>query len=371
MSGAAIATSPKTPSAKKVPANSSPMSKGPAKVHRRKSSASQVTPKTPQRPKVLASQSTPKKVPQQRRKTSAADSTPIQKNKRQMADMGQSPKKVMPARRESGTSMSLPMIPPLKKQKIMEDTSSKLVIPSPPSIPPSLQIRPTKLPVPFPPPSPAPSPPPGPPPSQVPANPFTTNPVPPNPFIQLLHYVLQKNPTLLPPITATPTDHTDPSNTSAPTLTSPDIDRIAHSMWDVAFKNRHLFHYACQYSAMFTPLKLRILAKINFLPSWWFLREAVINGVRGLRVAKVKVGGEEEGVKTWRVDDSEMSKVWGQARRFCEDVEVKLGRAARKDAWTMTDKVEVEEEFKLDELLGYVGGEMEHDGEEDEIVDAQ
>ncbi|KAA8626053.1 hypothetical protein PtrV1_01733 [Pyrenophora tritici-repentis] len=122
---------------------------------------------------------------------------------------------------------------------------------------------------------------------------------------------------------------------------------------------------------MFTPLKLRILAKINFLPSWWFLREAVINGVRGLRVAKVKVGGEEEGVKTWRVDDSEMSKVWGQARRFCEDVEVKLGRAARKDAWTMTDKVEVEEEFKLDELLGYVGGEMEHDGEEDEIVDAQ
>ncbi|KAI0587070.1 hypothetical protein A1F96_04704 [Pyrenophora tritici-repentis] len=331
MSGAAIATSPKTPSAKKVPANSSPMSKGPAKVHRRKSSASQVTPKTPQRPKVLASQSTPKKVPQQRRKTSAADSTPIQKNKRQMADMGQSPKKVMPARRESGTSMSLPMIPPLKKQKIMEDTSSKL----------------------------------------VPANPFTTNPVPPNPFIQLLHYVLQKNPTLLPPITATPTDHTDPSNTSAPTLTSPDIDRIAHSMWDVAFKNRHLFHYACQYSAMFTPLKLRILAKINFLPSWWFLREAVINGVRGLRVAKVKVGGEEEGVKTWRVDDSEMSKVWGQARRFCEDVEVKLGRAARKDAWTMTDKVEVEEEFKLDELLGYVGGEMEHDGEEDEIVDAQ
>ncbi|KAF7454469.1 hypothetical protein A1F99_017270 [Pyrenophora tritici-repentis] len=87
MSGAAIATSPKTPSAKKVPANSSPMSKGPAKVHRRKSSASQVTPKTPQRPKVLASQSTPKKVPQQRRKTSAADSTPIQKNKRQMADM--------------------------------------------------------------------------------------------------------------------------------------------------------------------------------------------------------------------------------------------------------------------------------------------
>ncbi|KAI0605344.1 Herpes-BLLF1 domain-containing protein [Pyrenophora tritici-repentis] len=331
MSGAAIATSPKTPSAKKVPANSSPMSKGPAKVHRRKSSASQVTPKTPQRPKVLASQSTPKKVPQQRRKTSAADSTPIQKNKRQMADMGQSPKKVMPARRESGTSMSLPMIPPLKKQKIMEDTSSKL----------------------------------------VPANPFTTNPVPPNPFIQLLHYVLQKNPTLLPPITATPTDHTDPSNTSAPTLTSPDIDRIAHSMWDVAFKNRHLFHYACQYSAMFTPLKLRILAKINFLPSWWFLREAVINGVRGLRVAKVKVGGEEEGVKTWRVDDSEMSKFWGQARRFCEDVEVKLGRAARKDAWTMTDKVEVEEEFKLDELLGYVGGEMEHDGEEDEIVDAQ
>ncbi|KAI2487032.1 hypothetical protein Ptr902_01165 [Pyrenophora tritici-repentis] len=238
MSGAAIATSPKTPSAKKVPANSSPMSKGPAKVHRRKSSASQVTPKTPQRPKVLASQSTPKKVPQQRRKTSAADSTPIQKNKRQMADMGQSPMKVMPARRESGTSMSLPMIPPLKKQKIMEDTSSKL----------------------------------------VPANPFTTNPVPPNPFIQLLHYVLQKNPTLLPPITATPTDHTDPSNTSAPTLTSPDIDRIAHSMWDVAFKNRHLFHYACQYSAMFTPLKLRILAKINFLPSWWFLREAVING---------------------------------------------------------------------------------------------
>ncbi|CAE6995221.1 hypothetical protein PTTW11_00062 [Pyrenophora teres f. teres] len=318
MSEGAMATSSKTPSAQKGKVNSSPSSKGTAKVQQvPRSSPSQTTTQTPQRRRTLASQTTPKKAAQQRRKTSAVDSAPVPMNKRKLSDIGPSPQQTLPTMRKSGTSMSIPMIPPHKKQKSRNDTSSEILIPSLPSIPLSLQLIPTKLPVPLPPPSPSPSPSPPTrrPPSQVPIHTTPTNPVPinlvlpnnppNNPFIQLLHHVLQHNPALLP--------ITEPPN--VPTLTSPHIDRIAHAMWDLAFRNGHVFHMACQYSAMFSPFKLRILAKINFLPSWWFLREIVIKG----------------------------------------GVEGKLERSAKRDVGTMT--VERGEGFEAEGLQGYDGGE--------------
>ena len=56
---------------------------------------------------------------------------------------------------------------------------------------------------------------------------------------------------------------------------SSQIDAIAHKMWDIALEHGPMLQLACQYSAMFSPIKLRMLAKLNFLPSWWFFREVV------------------------------------------------------------------------------------------------
>jgi hypothetical protein len=79
-------------------------------------------------------------------------------------------------------------------------------------------------------------------------------------------------------------------------ITSTEIDNITHAMWQVAFKQGGLLQRACQYSALFSHLKLSALAKLNFLPSWWLLREML---VRELTAS----GG-------WPVDDEEMENVW-------------------------------------------------------------
>ena len=92
-------------------------------------------------------------------------------------------------------------------------------------------------------------------------------------------------------------------------------------MWQVAFNHGPLLARACQYSAMFSPLKLAALAKLNFLPSWWFFREGVMKGLP-------KMIGER------MVDDGEMQREWKEAVCWCmgilgerADVKAVVGKA--------------------------------------------
>ena len=89
-------------------------------------------------------------------------------------------------------------------------------------------------------------------------------------------------------------------------ISSAHIDTIAHAMWQVAFNHGRLLQRACQYSALFAPLKLAALARLNFLPSWWFCREMLV---------KELVSREEQDEKGWKVDDAEMEAQW---RKTCK-----------------------------------------------------
>jgi hypothetical protein len=90
-------------------------------------------------------------------------------------------------------------------------------------------------------------------------------------FIQMLVAMLKSDPTLLP---SSPTD---------PVL-STHIDNIAYKMWQCSLthKNGATLAQANKYSAMLNEVKLRTLARLNFLPSWWFLREQALVGLRSM-----------------------------------------------------------------------------------------
>jgi hypothetical protein len=93
---------------------------------------------------------------------------------------------------------------------------------------------------------------------------------------------------------------------------------------------------------MFSPLKLAALAKLNFLPSWWFFRQGVVNELPGL-------------VRGGMIDDEEMQRAWNEAIKWCAEV---LGdRANTKGIVAEADKVEHEGKRKMDK--GMEGEKME------------
>lgn len=80
-------------------------------------------------------------------------------------------------------------------------------------------------------------------------------------------------------------------------------------MWQIAFNHGGLLQRACQYGSLFSPLKLAALAKLNYLPSWWFFRD--------LAARYLKEVGVREG---WGVDDGDMEGVWEEAVGWCAGV---------------------------------------------------
>ncbi|KAF1923167.1 uncharacterized protein M421DRAFT_426139 [Didymella exigua CBS 183.55] len=86
------------------------------------------------------------------------------------------------------------------------------------------------------------------------------------------------------------------------------VDAIAHTMWEVVFSKADMMDNVTTKAALFNPLKLRALAKLNWLPSWWFLREMAL-GVM-----------EHSG---WLVDDSERQGEWKEVVHFCKKAELK------------------------------------------------
>lgn len=86
------------------------------------------------------------------------------------------------------------------------------------------------------------------------------------------------------------------------------IDAIAHSMWDLVFNREAVMTEVTMKAALFAPLKLRALARLNWLPSWWLLRE--------MAVTLMKQQG-------WLVDDSERQAEWRDAVDWCKKAETK------------------------------------------------
>lgn len=92
------------------------------------------------------------------------------------------------------------------------------------------------------------------------------------------------------------------------------IDAIAHSMWDVVFSQADMMNNVTMKAALFAPLKLRALAKLNWLPSWWFLREMAHEVMEHLG---------------WLVEDGEREREWKEAVLWCRKAELKLFGAAQ------------------------------------------
>ncbi|KAF1936964.1 hypothetical protein EJ02DRAFT_515496 [Clathrospora elynae] len=296
-----MTTGPKTLTARKAPSMAStPSSKGPAKSQQqqkttatqgpppktqqqRELSISQATTKSQQPPKASNAQA-PSKT-QQPRRNSAAHEPTAASSKRKIKTEEISPKMASATARGKGKAVGVPvaqMVPSQKRQKAELETkneNTKQAVTPPPATQAQAQ-------------SPTPSQSPKPSKDQV----STITSHPPSTSSQLFIHTLQQNPTLLPfPLSS-------PTNTP---IASPRIDAIAHAMWQIAFKHGVMLQSACQYSALFSPLKLAALAKLNYLPSWWFFRDMAVEEMNG---------------RGWAVVDRGMEDVWGEACRWCVKV---------------------------------------------------
>ncbi|KAI4917920.1 uncharacterized protein J4E92_008858 [Alternaria infectoria] len=348
MPGITMAISQKAPTARKSPITPTPGPKVPAKSQQqRKTSVSQAVPKLQQQRKNSNAQSSPKVVVQQQRKISAVKPTVMVDNKRKIKAEGISPKmadvqiKSLGADKRTAQAETRDESLP-KKQKIEEvknevhDTEylgDYMLIPSQichyaavtsPGKSTSTTLTTQQPPAPL---------------SATAAQSAQSSQLMKN----LLRHVLQTQPTLL------------PSNLSTP-ITSTHIDNIAHTMWQIAFKHVVMLQRACQYSAMFSPLKLAALAKLNFLPSWWFFRDLVVAGLPEL-IKGVDGKGEEKG-RGVLIDDMEMQGAWNEAIKWCGNVIARRERVAtpvvteEERARREALQVAQEEELMLDSKMG-------------------
>ena len=93
-------------------------------------------------------------------------------------------------------------------------------------------------------------------------------------------------------------------------VTSRWLDKMAYAMWDISFKQDIWMKDATAKGSMLPQLKLRALARLNYLPSWWYLRgvaREICEG-RGLLI-----------------DDREMQAIFKEALEWCKKVEARTG----------------------------------------------
>ncbi|KAG9198893.1 hypothetical protein G6514_009269 [Epicoccum nigrum] len=93
-------------------------------------------------------------------------------------------------------------------------------------------------------------------------------------------------------------------------VTSPYLDKMAYTMWDVSFGQDIWMKDATSKGSMLPQLKLRALARLNYLPSWWYLREVAVELLK-------RMG--------YSIDDSEMQTIWNGALEWCKAVEARTG----------------------------------------------
>ncbi|CBY00433.1 hypothetical protein IAQ61_011360 [Plenodomus lingam] len=116
----------------------------------------------------------------------------------------------------------------------------------------------------------------------------------------LLHSALKRHPYIV------------PQKSAAIPITSSHITEIAHRMWQLAFENPGVLDQVCSYAAAMSHIQLATLAKLGYLPSWWYLRESVV--VHMTR-------------QQWIVDDTTMRSEWLTVLGWCRS---NLPRAAPK-----------------------------------------
>ncbi|KAJ8118573.1 hypothetical protein OPT61_g476 [Boeremia exigua] len=122
-------------------------------------------------------------------------------------------------------------------------------------------------------------------------------------FQMIFLRALQNEPNLTPPTpTQIPVDSTR-------------IDRITHAMWQVVFQHDIMMKDVTTKASMLPQMKLRALAKLNYLPSWWILREVACSLM--LR-------------QSWLVNDGEMETLWRDTIDWCKRVEAKVGMQGDK-----------------------------------------
>lgn len=88
------------------------------------------------------------------------------------------------------------------------------------------------------------------------------------------------------------------------------IDAVAHAMWQIAFDREPVMKEITMKAAMLPQSKLRALARLNYLPSWWYLRSLACENIQALN---------------WPIDDSEMQTLWNDTLEWCKKVESKFG----------------------------------------------
>ncbi|KAF2621637.1 hypothetical protein BU25DRAFT_482612 [Macroventuria anomochaeta] len=114
-----------------------------------------------------------------------------------------------------------------------------------------------------------------------------------------------------------------PANPVNNPLNSQRIDAVAHAMWQVIFINENMMKGITTKASMLPQLKLRALARLNYLPSWWFIREMAC-GVMARQ--------------GWLMDDSEMQGLWKETVEWCTRVEIKVGMQGDSAAATKQEE---------------------------------
>lgn len=96
---------------------------------------------------------------------------------------------------------------------------------------------------------------------------------------------------------------TVPANPRSNPVTSMHLDNIAHAMWSLAFENEPWMAQTTMHSTTLPWPLLKTLARLNYLPSWWFLRELAKRQVRN---------------QGWCMDDRVMEATWAEAAVWCQ-----------------------------------------------------
>lgn len=128
-------------------------------------------------------------------------------------------------------------------------------------------------------------------------------------------------------------------------ITSTHIDNIAYAMWNTAFQHGALLDRACQYGSMFSPLKLAALARLNFLPSWWFFRSFAVGYLQNMGI-------------DWIVDDADMIITWESAVRGCVEV-FGIREARAMEEARVREEARLREEARSEEKAKAMEDEME------------
>ncbi|KAF2036504.1 hypothetical protein EK21DRAFT_105823 [Setomelanomma holmii] len=136
-------------------------------------------------------------------------------------------------------------------------------------------------------------------------------------IMHLLVLVTKSNPALLP---SSPTE----------SILSAHIDDITSKMWGLAIfqQDGKIMNEVTKYAAVLSEVKLRALARLNFLPSWWVLREQVVAGFQ--RTGKL-------------VDDTTMTMQWRNAGTYVMKImdRTQRQRAVQEDKGTKQDSIKI------------------------------